>query len=91
MSQLLVAAALLSIGGCDSGSIFPDGPIEAAGRVVLAETGEPIAGLGVAILDIPLPWGHLRPGPDVDRRRRAVLAPLRRAPDVGGVKAPRTW
>ncbi len=53
----LLAAALLSLGGCDSGSVFPDGPIEATGRVVLAETGEPIAGLGVALLDIPPSFG----------------------------------
>ncbi len=49
----LVAAALLSLGGCDSGSVFPDGPIEVTGHVVLAETGQPIAGLGVALLDLP--------------------------------------
>ena len=48
-----VAAFLLLLGlaGCSSFDPLPDGPIEATGRVVLAETGESLQGLGVAIIE----------------------------------------
>ena len=50
----LALPALLLLGwvaGCSTYDVSPqDGPIEATGRVVLAETGEPVVGLGVSIL-----------------------------------------
>lgn len=49
-SILVVAILLASLIGCDSQQ-YKTGPIEATGRVVLAETGEPIEGLGVSIAE----------------------------------------
>ena len=53
LSNVLAIALVFSLGlvGCDSVDPHPDGPIEATGRVVLSETGEPVAGLGVAIVE----------------------------------------
>ena len=53
MRLLLAAASLLALAGCDpyDSTRNPD-PVTASGTVVLAETGEPIVGLGVAINEV---------------------------------------
>ncbi len=51
----LLAAASLS--GCNLLTGEDDPAIRAEGTVVLAETGEPVRGLGVAIVRVPPSWG----------------------------------
>jgi hypothetical protein len=53
MRHAVLALALLVLSGCD---LFADklnhDPISATGRIVLAGTGEPVVGLGVAIVGV---------------------------------------
>ncbi len=52
----LLFLAALCLGGC--GLFTDDDPtIRAEGTVVLAETGAPVRGLGVAIVQVPPSWG----------------------------------
>ena len=56
--KLLALAVLLVLGGCDLLAPEPDGTIVVTGRVVLAETGEPVVGLGVS-LSQSVTWGSV--------------------------------
>ncbi len=49
--------AVLYLGGCDLLTGEDDTTIRAEGTVVLAETGAPVRGLGVAIVQVPPSWG----------------------------------
>lgn len=44
-----ISLLLLLLGGCDFSEDEPNAPLFASGTVVLAETGEPIEGLGVVL------------------------------------------
>src|SRR5690606_35854496 len=53
MKRHSILAAILLLGGCDLFAGEKDIVIEATGRVVNAETGEPIEGLSAVIAEVP--------------------------------------
>ena len=75
MRLLLAGIALLALAGCDpyDSTRNPD-PISASGTVVLAETGEPIVGLGVSITRITSGIQSLAASTQTDANGRFMLS-----------------